>query len=115
LIQSTVGDAMREAMNALVNYRMEVGIHDMYTLRASIHDAVVLAVPCAYVEQVLDVVLPECMTNRVTIPGMSFKLTLGTPDVSVRWGEDPTEEDLVSAGMSRSMVDRLMSEKKKKK
>jgi DNA polymerase I-like protein with 3'-5' exonuclease and polymerase domains/uracil-DNA glycosylase len=113
-IQSTVGDAMREAMNNLFNYRIETGIHNMYTMRLSVHDAVVLMVPGIYVEQVLDVALPLCMTERVVIPGMPFKLTLGTPDVAVRWGEHPTEEQLVAANVPRSVVDRLVNQKKKK-
>lgn len=98
-IQSTVGDAMSVALCNLYAYRKICGLH--YRIVLSIHDAVLLEVPCHEVKQVCEEVLPLCMTDGLTVPGTELKFTLGDPDVSTRWGEHNAPEELLEMGVAR--------------
>ena len=99
-IQSTVGDAMSEALINLYLYR-RLNPSILYRIIMSIHDAVILEVPAAHVAAVCDHVMPECMTNQLEIPKIGLRYTLGDFDISTRWGGKDSPEKLEEMGVDR--------------
>ncbi len=106
-IQSLVADAMSRALDHLYFLRDMYGLH--YRIALQIHDAVILEVPVAEVDAVYDVVLPQCMTDRVPIyptdlDGMVITgrgpYYLGIDkEVYTQWGERLTKEQCIASGI----------------
>jgi len=46
-------------------------------------------------------VIPFCMCEACEVPGIGLKYTLGEFDVSTRWGEHTTPEELLALGVDR--------------
>ena len=108
-IQGMVGSAMDRAVAYLKDYRDNVLKDPSYfDLLLQIHDALILAVPYANVEQVAEVILPYNMTDRVSIwpttldgaPTGEGPFHLGV-DVEVynHWGEKPSIEECQRLGI----------------
>lgn len=88
-IQGTVGDALSIALYNL--YRLRNAYDMKFRLVLTIHDAVILEVPVAEVEEVKSIILPACMSAGARIP--TIGLTLGIDiEVMRRWGEHISEE-----------------------
>lgn len=94
-IQSGVADAMNIALANLANYRRQYAIPFRFLLQ--IHDAVLLEVPVAYAEQVVEHMMPTCMVSQVPIvpcrldgseiPNVqTYNLGVET-DIGLHWGE----------------------------
>jgi uracil-DNA glycosylase family 4 len=97
-IQALVADAMSRALDHLHARRELYGLN--YKIVLQIHDAVILEVPIAELEQVYDKVLPECMTDLVDIrpcdldgvPTSDKVYHLGVDrEVYLQWGEKVTD------------------------
>lgn len=73
-IQNMVADAISEACYHLYYYRMQHAVQYQFVLQ--IHDAILLEVPIAYIAQVVQEVLPVCMSERVPIQPCALD---GTP------------------------------------
>ena len=106
-IQSGVADAVSLALANLYDYRR---LHSeiQFKIVLQVHDALMLEVPIPFVEQVYDVVLPECMTKMVPV----FPTDLdGTPlesgpyfleterKIQLRWGENLTKAQAEEMGL----------------
>ena len=102
MIQSTVGDAMSVALNALHQYR-QLNSKVKYKILLSIHDAVLLEVPVEHLKEVVYEVLPMCMTEVVEVPGIGLKYTLGEIDIQLRWGEKESPEVLLAHGVPEEL------------
>lgn len=110
-IQSLVADAVSRALDHLYSWRFEPGhAHVWYDLLMQIHDAILFEVPIEHIETVYDIVIPECMTNRIPIwptnlDGFVFEdakqpYYLGTErEVYVRWGEKLYEDEAEKLGI----------------
>lgn len=96
-IQGLVADAMNRAVDHLYYYRSSYNKTELdYRLALQIHDAVVLEVPDVFVAKVIDEVIPECMSKRVSIypcrldgtPNGTGPYHLGADtDIYLHWGE----------------------------
>lgn len=64
-IQGMVADAVNTALGNLIEYRQQYCVP--YKVLLQIHDAILLAVPIAHVDQVVREVLPQCLVHRVPI------------------------------------------------
>jgi uracil-DNA glycosylase family 4 len=109
-IQSMVASAMDRAIAYLQDYRdNELLNHDLFKILLQVHDAVLLEVPYAGVDQVVDEVLPLNLTNRVSIFPSDLN---GAPtgdgpyhfgiDVEVygHWGERLTVAECLERGLN---------------
>ncbi len=100
-IQSTVADALNTALYNLWAFR-RMHPEISYDILLAIHDAVILEVPIAQIEPVVDHVLPLCMVHGAEIPASprspAFKLGID-PEVMLRWGETPDRDELARLGV----------------
>lgn len=105
MIQSTVADAISIALQNLMEYREEQP-DIRFKIGLQIHDAILLEVPYAFTDVIIDTVLPECMSAGVPIyptdlngegltrdgsPAVDkpYNLAIDTA-VMLRWGEKLT-------------------------
>jgi uracil-DNA glycosylase family 4 len=100
-IQSTVADAMSFALLNLWNMKRFVDTSLQYRLVLSVHDAVVLEVPCQHVGPVIERALPVCMSHGLEVPKIGLKYRLGEIVPSFRWNEVSAPESLEAAGVPR--------------
>jgi uracil-DNA glycosylase family 4 len=98
-IQSTVGDAMSQALINLWNYRTFIDPGVQYRILLSIHDAVLLEVPVAHVAKVIEEVIPLCMKDGLEVPGLGLHYGLGDIEVQLRWGEHADPDELLAMGL----------------
>ena len=96
-IQSLVAEALSIALRNLWQYK-EQNTWCNYDILLAIHDAVLLQVPVALIEHVIEFVLPACMKHGVTVPVLNFNFDID-PDIYLRWGEKPNAEDLEDWGV----------------
>jgi len=96
-IQSLVAEALSIALRNLWQYK-EQNTWCNYDILLAIHDAVLLQVPVALIEHVIEFVLPACMKHGVTVPVLNFNFDID-PDIYLRWGEKPKAEDLEDCGV----------------
>lgn len=105
-IQATVADALNTALYNLWQYKR---VHPEYTYKIllAIHDAVLLSVPISQVADMVDYIIPLCMTHGVTIPAtarsQAFKLGADI-EIMLRWGEKPNADELLSLGIPKKYV-----------
>jgi uracil-DNA glycosylase family 4 len=83
-IQGTVADAINLSLRNLYEYRQKNGTP--FHILLPFHDAAFLAVRWDAVEEVTQYVIPDCMTNRVTIPNTTLKIETDIATM-IRWGE----------------------------
>lgn len=102
-IQSTVGDAMSLALVNFWNFKRYIDRSVDYRLLLSIHDAVLLEVPVAHVERVVNQVIPACMTQAVEVPEIGLRYSIGDIDIQLRWGEKANPAELLELGVCRSL------------
>lgn len=102
-IQSSVGDAMSRALINFYGYKKFIDPNVVYRIMLSIHDAVILEVPIAHVEDVVENVMPYCMEKNVVLPGLGLQYTLGDIEISLRWGEHADPAELLSMGIPRHL------------
>jgi len=102
-IQSTVGDAMSVALRNLWVYKRYVNTSVDYRLLLSIHDAVLMEVPTAHVEQVVETVIPACMVQGVEVPGLGLHYGIGDIDIQLRWGEKSPPQTLLDLGLPKHL------------
>ena len=96
-IQSTVGDTMSQALvNFSAYQRMRPG---RFKIIASIHDAVMLKVPIAHIEEVVEKAIPMCMVHGCEVPKIGLKFQVDKPDIVLRWGEHATKGELLEWGV----------------
>jgi len=101
-IQSTVGDTMSQALiNFSAYQKMRPG---RFKIIASIHDAVMLAVPVEHIEEVVDRAIPLCMTHGCEVPQVGLRFQVDKPDITLRWGEHATKEDLLEVGVPERFI-----------
>lgn len=111
-IQGGVADAMNAALYNLADYRRRHNIPFRFLLQ--IHDAVLLEVPYAHVERVVEEVMPICLQQLVPIvpcrldgtpftPAPVYTLGIDT-EVSVHWGEKLPREFAEANGIPMKYV-----------
>ena len=96
-IQSLVAEALSISLRNLWQYKKQNPWCN-YDILLAIHDAVLLQVPVALIEHVIEFVLPACMKHGVTVPVLNFNFDID-PDIYLRWGEKPNAEDLEDWGV----------------
>ena len=79
-IQSAVADAMSCALDHIYTYRDNAPKGMTYDIILQVHDAVILEVPYACVEWVVDTVLPVCMSEKVEIRSCNLDGTMRRGD-----------------------------------
>jgi DNA polymerase I-like protein with 3'-5' exonuclease and polymerase domains len=109
-IQSAVADAMSCALDHIYTYRDNAPKGMTYDIILQVHDAVILEVPYACVEWVVDTVLPVCMSEKVEIRSCNldgtmrrdgsgpFHLGIAT-EVFTKWSIPLTKEDCKVMGI----------------
>lgn len=102
-IQSTVGDAMSVALLNFWNYKRYVDPTVSYRLLLSIHDAVLMEVPIAHVENVVERVIPTCMVAGAEVPTLGLRYGIGDIDIQLRWGEKSPPQTLLDMGLPRHL------------
>ena len=107
-IQSSVADAVSCALGNIKEYRANNNVE--YNIILQIHDAVILEVPYRFVEDVVDNVLPICMSDKVDIRSCNldgtprggnsgpFHLGIAT-EVFTKWSIPLTKEDCKVMGI----------------
>lgn len=110
-IQSYVAELLRLALINLREFRRQ---HNMrYKIVLTVHDSIMLEVPIPEVEQVSEIVIPECMTVRAPAPRLGF--TVGTDvDVSQRWDVKLLLDDFLDMGFSEEYGLKYCKRDKKK-
>lgn len=98
-IQSTVGDAMSQAIINFIDYRRDTDMQ--YRLVLSVHDAVMLEVPIPEIPRVCGEVIPLCMDDAVEVPGCGLNYKSDYPDISTHWGRNLSPEKLLELGVAR--------------
>jgi len=101
-IQSTVADLTGLAMSRLQQLRDEHKMH--YKICPDQHDNIPLYCPINEVETLLEKILPSAL--KIPIPGYGVSLDY---EVSLyfRWGEAPSTEELVRAGLSTELAEQF--------
>lgn len=97
-IQSCIADTLPIAMMNFVKYREEHSEHK-YKVLLPFHDAIYLHVPIAEVYDVVNKVVPLCMTERAEIPNIGLKLQTDC-DVYYHWEEKTT----ISGAIAQSLM-----------
>ena len=109
-IQSAVADAMSCALDHIYSYRSAAPVGMTYDIILQVHDAVILEVPYACVEWVVDTVLPVCMSDKVEIRSCNldgtmrsgsngpFHLGIAT-EVFTKWSIPLTQKDCKVMGI----------------
>lgn len=100
---STVGDAMSVALINFYTYKRFINRKVDYRLLLSIHDAVLMEVPIAHVESVVNEVIPYCMVNNVEVPDVGLHYSIGDIDIQLRWGEKADPNELESMGIPKKL------------
>ena len=115
-IQASVADALNQAAANFYYWRELYPGRALYKLLLTIYDAVLLEVPGEYAQIVVEDVIPQCMTHGVVIPSWqplpgrqpTTPFSLETDiEVSVRWGEKATAEQLRDRGVSEALLAKL--------
>lgn len=94
-IQSVVADALTVALIRFWRYKRRHGISD-YRLVLPIHDAIMFEVRPAFVRTFVENILEQEMCFE--IPGLGTSLKIDS-DIWLRWGEKPSRESLLKAGL----------------
>lgn len=109
-IQSAVADAMSCALDHIYTHRKMVTTNLRYDIILQVHDAVILEVPYECVEEVVDKVLPMCMSDKVSVYSCGldgamrvgdcgpFHLGIAT-EVFTKWSIPLTKEDCKVMGI----------------
>lgn len=99
-IQSTVADAMSKCLINFYQYQQD---HPEipFKIILSIHDAVLTMCPAKFVGTMIKEVIPHCMVDNCEVPGIGLKYSLGDFDISTRWGEKSSPEELLERGVPR--------------
>lgn len=98
-IQGTVAEALAIAMINLVNYRKYVDQSVDFRLLLPVHDAIMLEVPVAHLDRVVEDVLPLCMCRQAKVPHIGLELSIDT-SVYRRWGEKLTKAEAVAEALA---------------
>lgn len=111
-IQGGVADVVNKAGHNLRVVRREEGMR--FRIANQVHDAYIFLVPVEEVPHMVDYVLPEAMSRRVPIIPRRLDGTMPTnvepkfmnigTDVCIRWGDTPTDDELLARGISPSLV-----------
>jgi len=91
-IQGTVADALSVALYNVFLYRAQAGMK--FKIVLPVHDAIFLDTPLDEVDQVLNEVLPLCMTKSVRIPNTKLHINIDT-EVMRRWSEKMKLKDAI--------------------
>lgn len=125
-IQSTVAELLNKAVRSL--WLAHAIYPDLqYKIVLAVHDAIILDVPGGEVPFVVDRLIPYCMSKDCVVPPWLpevYRIALGLPmmnrpyytsstssfsldtdvDISVRWGEEPSGEELTSRGVPKGWL-----------
>lgn len=107
-MQSTVADAINKALYYLYHHPRKAALG--YKIILQIHDAVLLEVPAAAVDEVYNKILPECMVDNVVFracdasgtqyaDGKDYRFGIER-DIGLRWGEKITVEQCKQLNLS---------------
>lgn len=108
-IQSTVAEAVSDAVRHLMAYRRDSGDPDMFRIVLQIHDALLFEVPLSRVAKVVNEVIPLCMERKVPVfpcdldgmPVSNRPHYFGTEiEVFVNWGEKLPKSRLEELGVA---------------
>jgi uracil-DNA glycosylase family 4 len=115
-IQSVVADALNVAVYNLWAWRQLYPGRARYDIVLGVHDATLLEAPGEYARVLVEEVLPQCMSHGVEVPAwlpegarrptQPFHLDIDT-EVSVRWGESASAEELSARGVDKVLIEKL--------
>lgn len=74
-----------------------------FKLVNTVHDSILFEVPIKYVQELIEHVVPLCMTHSALIPGIGVGLDVETK-LYLHWGEDPDPEQLIHLGVPKHLV-----------
>ena len=103
-IQGTVADAMSRALCNFYYYKnILLRNLSLYHLVNCVHDSVILEVPIQFAKQVINEVIPWCMTTNNVIPQHNYSLAA---DIGLycRMGVTPKQSELRVLGLDEELV-----------